>query len=536
MAYTIHKTDGTIFATVQDGTIDNTTSSLVMVGKNYAGWGEALDENFVKLLESHANPTAPTTPHKGQLWFNSSLGILTVYDGSTFKPLAASTPTDSQPDVADSVVGDMWYDTINSQLNIYDGDNYIVVGPSFTDSGTTGAVTEIMTDTLSVDHTVIKQYIDSEVVAVFSKDAEFSPIGTDQIPNFDSTIYPGIQIANTATPQFTGRATDSDALGGVLAANYLRSDEADEMFGALSIKVDAGLIVGASSEGTLGVATGDVILKNQTATGDVIIASQATAVITINGTSDRAEITTPDGNTAAEIANVDYVDTEISNIPVPIAGVITIADGGGYYTGANTELALQEVGADFVTVNNAVALKGDITGQAFINATLDTSSTGVTQAASDNSTKFATTAFVKSGAANPCFRAYRTANYTASANAIIQFNAETFDVTNAYSTGTYRFTPLVSGIYLVTASIHIQAHVSVGVLGDALIKKNGSIIIARSGEWNNTGGDDASYVITTLVEMNGTTDYLGVYVSTADTIAGGTSQTWFQAHRIQPLP
>lgn len=373
MAYTINKTDGTIFATVQDGTIDNSTSSLVMVGKNYAGWGEALDENFVKLLESHSNPTAPTTPHKGQLWFNSSLGILTVYDGNAFKPLAASTPTDSQPAAADSVVGDMWYDTINSQLNIYDGDNFIVVGPSFTDTGTTGSVTEIMTDVVSVAHTVVKQYISSEVVAVISKDAAFQPIGTDQIPGFGTTIYPGIQLAETLTgeiPLFTGKASDSDSLGTFPASSYLRSDIADETAGALSIKDDAGLTVGALSEGTFGVTVGDVILKNQTATGDVIIASQATAVITINGTSDRAEITTPSGSVPAEIANVDYVDTEIGNIPVLDAGDIAIVDGGGYYTGGNTELALQEVGADIVTVNNTLALKGDINGQTFTSATL----------------------------------------------------------------------------------------------------------------------------------------------------------------------
>ena len=336
MAYTINKTDGTIFATVQDGTIDNSTSSLVLVGKNYAGWGEALDENFVKLLESHANPTAPTTPHKGQLWFNSSLGILTVYDGSAFKPLAASTPTDTQPETATSVVGDMWYDTINSQLNIYDGNTFIVVGPSFTDSGTTGAVTEIMTDTLSVVHTVIKQYIDSEVVAVFSKDAEFQPIGTDQILNFDSTIYPGIQIANTATPQFTGRATDSDALGSVLAANYLRSDEADEMFGALSIKVNAGLTVGASSEGTFSVTTGDVIINNQT-TGDVIVASEGTAVITIDGTAipanKRASVVTPSGSNILEIANVDYVDTEIDILSGSLGGAKLSTDGSNEMVG-----------------------------------------------------------------------------------------------------------------------------------------------------------------------------------------------------------
>ena len=51
MAYTINLTDGTVFATISDGTI-NTSSSMILVGKNYAGYGEFLDENFIHLLEN----------------------------------------------------------------------------------------------------------------------------------------------------------------------------------------------------------------------------------------------------------------------------------------------------------------------------------------------------------------------------------------------------------------------------------------------------------------------------------------------------
>ena len=43
MAYTINLTDGSIFATIADGTI-NTASSMILVGKNYAGYGYYYDE------------------------------------------------------------------------------------------------------------------------------------------------------------------------------------------------------------------------------------------------------------------------------------------------------------------------------------------------------------------------------------------------------------------------------------------------------------------------------------------------------------
>ena len=71
MAYTINLTDGSIFATIADGTI-NTSSSMILVGKNYAGYGEFLDENFIHLLENGANSTAPTAPLTGQLFWNKN--------------------------------------------------------------------------------------------------------------------------------------------------------------------------------------------------------------------------------------------------------------------------------------------------------------------------------------------------------------------------------------------------------------------------------------------------------------------------------
>ena len=80
MAYTINLTDGTIFATVADGTI-NTDSSVTVVGKNYAGYGEFLNENFIKLLESNANTSQPSAPLTGQLWYDKTNSLLKVYSG-----------------------------------------------------------------------------------------------------------------------------------------------------------------------------------------------------------------------------------------------------------------------------------------------------------------------------------------------------------------------------------------------------------------------------------------------------------------------
>jgi hypothetical protein len=125
MAYTINLTDGTVFATITDGTI-NTTSSMTLVGKNYAGYGEFLDENFVHLLESGSNTTAPAAPLTGQLWWDKTNTLLKVYTGTVFKNIGSATASATQP--ASNVTGDLWYDTTNQQLKVYTGAAFIGCG------------------------------------------------------------------------------------------------------------------------------------------------------------------------------------------------------------------------------------------------------------------------------------------------------------------------------------------------------------------------------------------------------------------------
>ena len=134
MAYTINLTDGTIFATIADGTI-NTSSSMTLVGKNYAGYGEFLDENFIHLLENGSNTTAPSAPLTGQIWWDKGNSLMKVYNGSTWKVISASTASSTAP--TSNVTGDLWYDTTNQLLKVYTGTTWLTVGPSVT--GGTGA-------------------------------------------------------------------------------------------------------------------------------------------------------------------------------------------------------------------------------------------------------------------------------------------------------------------------------------------------------------------------------------------------------------
>ena len=71
MAYTIVKSDGTVLTTIADGTINTTSTSLGLPGRNYAGYGSSLDTNFVHVTENFADSTPPANPLRGQLWYDT---------------------------------------------------------------------------------------------------------------------------------------------------------------------------------------------------------------------------------------------------------------------------------------------------------------------------------------------------------------------------------------------------------------------------------------------------------------------------------
>ena len=113
MAYTVNNFTGTLIATVEDGTIDNTTN-LRFIGKNYAGYGEIQNENFLHMLENFAGGTAPSRPVSGQLWFDSSTSKLKFYDGAKFRTTGGAEISSTAP--TGLTTGDFWWDTANSQL------------------------------------------------------------------------------------------------------------------------------------------------------------------------------------------------------------------------------------------------------------------------------------------------------------------------------------------------------------------------------------------------------------------------------------
>ena len=124
MPYQISYTDsinkGSII--VEDATL-NTETSITLPGRNVTSYGQAVAENFLHLLENFANTNAPGRPVEGQLWYDSSEGVnqLKVYDGTTWTASGGLKKSTSQPDVANSTLGDLWVNTENQQLYLFSG-------------------------------------------------------------------------------------------------------------------------------------------------------------------------------------------------------------------------------------------------------------------------------------------------------------------------------------------------------------------------------------------------------------------------------
>ena len=130
MSYILNKTNGVSIATVPDATIDLTTD-LSLPGRNYAGYGEYQNENFIKLLEHFANTTAPSKPIEGEIWYDTTNKHLNFYDSVEWKSIANLEVAISSPlnDNNKPAIGNLWYNPNEEQLFAFNGDNYVLIGP-----------------------------------------------------------------------------------------------------------------------------------------------------------------------------------------------------------------------------------------------------------------------------------------------------------------------------------------------------------------------------------------------------------------------
>jgi hypothetical protein len=297
MAYKLNNTFGTLLVTLADGTIDVATTDLTLIGKGYAGFGEKLNENLIKLLENFNNTSAPSNKQQGQLWYDKTNNQINVYTGSKWKPVGSTNNSATAP--SNAVQGDMWFDTTNTQLYVYTGTAWTLIGPTtVAGSGVTQVITESPEDNTGVKRSILKLVTNDAVVGVVSNQA-FTPSSTESVgaalvaAGF-TTVAQGIQLSTSvSSAKFRGTATDSDTLGGVAAANFLRSNTNDTTTGSLGIINDTGLTIGAGSDVTMSLSSDNFTIANTTQDKDIIFTvndgGTTREALRITGTSGRIE-------------------------------------------------------------------------------------------------------------------------------------------------------------------------------------------------------------------------------------------------------
>ena len=285
MSYQLNKTDGTLLTDLIDGQIDTTSTNLVLVGRNYTGYGEYFNENFIKLLENFANTAAPSNPLTGQVWWDSAEQRLKVYDGAVWKASGGPIVQNTRPQM---VAGDLWIDNLNNQVYAFDGTDLMLMGPQYTQSqGKSGFEIGSILDIQSRSRTVVYLYVGGTLSAVISN-IEFTPIysqrilGLVTVSNPNGIIKVGYNIIDSANFKFRGIADSANSLvtaGGIVrtADSFLPSTANGITTGTLTIQNSGGLTIGLSQNNVQKVVGPRFYIENQLTDHDLSLRVKSTA-------------------------------------------------------------------------------------------------------------------------------------------------------------------------------------------------------------------------------------------------------------------
>ena len=384
MAYIVNKFSGAQLIVLEDGTID-TSTSLGLVGRNYVGYGETQNENFVFLLENFANEAPPSRPLQGQIWFNTTTNITYAYDGTAWNPIGAAVLSATAP--VDANAGSLWLDTTANQLKIYTGSAWTFIGPeAVAGFGVTRARATSLDDSVGDPRPVIILETNGTALAICTSQA-FTINPSNAVAGFENNLVAGINLSTTAKIKgdITGNAASADRLTTAKTINgvpfdgqqnvTIKSSTTNKLvrgtyiFGSdfdgsaeVTWSVDAtpsnviGKLVSRNSEGgfsagtisadLVGNVTGNVTASSGTSTFNVVQANTFVGATLTGNANSATQLATP-----RQINGVNFNGT--SNITVT-AEAATLT--GDTLNSTVTQSSLQQLGTlvDLNVTNNGV--------------------------------------------------------------------------------------------------------------------------------------------------------------------------------------
>lgn len=254
MSYKLNKTDGSLLVDLVDGKLDVNTTDIALIGKNYQGFGESINENFIAILESFANTAPPNKPLRGQLWYDTAEGRLKVYDGTTFRSTDSTIFSSTQPSTL--VQGDIWINGVENVMYFFDGTDLIPVGPSYTKSQLkSGIETVTVKDTIGQNKIIVKLFINGSNVGIWSKEtftpfpaiAGFTDIKTGFNPNSgfaDFSFYGKADSAEKLVSSTGDQFTKDEFLSTLDDSNPAGARTA---YGTITFRGPNGIFVGADT-------------------------------------------------------------------------------------------------------------------------------------------------------------------------------------------------------------------------------------------------------------------------------------------------
>jgi|SRR5210317_458243 hypothetical protein len=363
MAYQIDRYNNTLLTTVEDGTVDQTTD-LKFIGKNYAGYGEIQNENFLFLLENFSGANQPARPISGQVWFDSGNSKLKFYDGTQWRTTGGAEIGADEP--AGLAEGDFWWDNANDQLYVYNGTAFILIGPQNAGEGVTQMQSREVLDDGGATRSIITGTINDNVVMIISSSTFTLAASETALKNLDAfnVITKGITLINSSSGvtsdahRFQGTASNSDKLEGFSADQFVRTTNPN--FNTVVTFPDAGVQIGDSQDLRIKVENGtEGVISNITGLNSKI-KFKAT-----NGTGQETHVATftsagfnPATNNTFDLGSASLVwnDVYATNFVGIASKAATLNDGSGNYRTASV-----------ATSNNTVAVR-DATGN--LSATL----------------------------------------------------------------------------------------------------------------------------------------------------------------------